>query len=241
MRFNIPSRVMAAEHPSGLALLALALVVCAAAATGQTRQATDAAMMPRFAVSGGMGVAYVNLRDVVDLINAEAVPGSRVSDFRAAGEFFGAVDVPLAEQWVLALEYGYITSSLTVPSGFGQADFGITIHLPSAILQYVLAEKGVYNVKAGAGVSYLSGAMHEKYLVIDDTYRAAGFGCVAQLEANTALGDHLFACLGAHVRWASSGELRNGAGASPGVGRGGGNATLGLVGVGARIGLSYQF
>jgi hypothetical protein len=217
------------------------LILAAAQAPGQTRAEPEALIMPRTAVAGGMGVAYVRIRDVVDLINAAAVPGSRVSDFRAAGEFFGTVDVPLNEHWVLAFDYGYITTSLAVPSGYGQADFGVTLHLPSVLLQYILAEKGMYNIKAGAGPTYLAGSMHEKYLVIDDTYSATGFGVLGRLEANTALGDRLFASLGANLRWAGSGGLRNAAGVSPGVGRTGSEATLGFIGVGARIGLSYQF
>jgi hypothetical protein len=239
VRYDSSSR---SSHRTGGRLFACALfllVVGRMSAEGQT-SSTDR-LPPRFSVSGGLGVAYVNLRDVVDLINASTLPTSRIPDFRAAGEFSITVDIPLSEMWVIAVEYAYLTSSLTVPSGYGQADFGVTIHMPAAVLQYVLIERGVYNLKAGAGISYLAGRMTEKYLVIDDAYTAAGAGFLGQLEANTALGDHLFAYLSGNFRWAATGAMHNSGGVSPGNGRGGSSATLGFVGVGARIGLSFQF
>jgi hypothetical protein len=225
----------------GSALIACLVLIGPAPAPAQPQPDAADRMTPRFALDAGMGVAYVNLRDVVDLINASSLPTERVPDFRAAGEFFVSVDLPLSEDWVIALDYAYLTSSLSVPSGYGQADFGVTIHVPAVVLQYVLMERGLYNLKGGAGVSYGFGRMTEKYLVVDDAYAASGVGFLGQVEANTALGDHLFACLSGTFRWSTTGALRNGTGVSPGNGRAGHGVTLGFIGVGARIGLSYQF
>ncbi|MEW6509347.1 MAG: hypothetical protein AB1428_00160 [Bacteroidota bacterium] len=221
-------------------LLALFLFSCAPLAAQNVSPERPGAT-PRPGVAAGMGVSYLSARDVVDLVNATAIPGERVAQFRAVAEFFAAVSYPLNDEWIIKAEYAYLAGSYSVPSAFGPADFAITAHLPSVILQYVVAEQGVYNVKLGAGGGYAAGSLTEKYLSLDDRFSGNGGGAVVEIEANTAFGDNLYAYLGANLRWSFVGELVNRASLPPGRGSGGGGTSLNFFGVGARLGVSYFF
>jgi hypothetical protein len=192
-------------------------------------------------IAAGLGVAYCSARDVVNLVNASALSAERVDEFHAMAEFFVSCSLPLSEDWIIKLEYAFLTGTYSAGSLFGPADFSVTAHMPSVILQYVLAERGVYNFRIGAGGGYYAGALAEKYLTIDDRYTGSGVGVLTELEANTAFGEHLFAHLGANLRWSLIGRLANASGVSPGGGSGGEQATLRFFSAGARIGFSYFF
>lgn len=201
--------------------------------------AQDAA--PRAAVAAGMGVEYIAAPDVTDIVNVTAVPSGRVAQFRAAVEFFGSCAFPLSGRWMLKLELGYDLSSYTVDGAFGPASWSMHWTMPSLVLQYVIVDRGIYNLRAGAGGGYHVGALAEKYLSLDDTFTGSGPGALLELEANTAFGDHLYAFLGANIRWEFVGRLTDGAGVSPGIASGGSPATLHAFGAGARLGACYLF
>jgi len=196
---------------------------------------------PRSAIAAGMGVEYIAASDVTDLVNVAAVPSERVAQFRAAVEFFGSWAFPVADRWMLKVELAYDLSSYSVDGAFGPASWSMHWTMPSLILQYVLADRGIYNVRVGAGGGYHFGALAEKYLSLDDTFSGSGPGALLELEANTAFGDHLFAFLGANIRWEFVGRLGDASGTSPGLSSGGGAATLHAFGAGARLGACYLF
>jgi hypothetical protein len=67
-------------------------------------------------------------------------------------------------------------------------------------------------------------------------------GSVLELEANTAFGDHLFAYLGADVRFEFVGSLTNDVNSSSSTGsRGLAQPTGKSIILGGRLGLSYIF
>jgi len=211
----------------------------AARASGGIREAEDA--YPRPSLSAGLGVIYMSARDVVDLVNATALPSERVAQFRAAAEFFGAGSYPLSAEWILKLEYAFLSGSFTATGALGPAEFGVTAHMPSLIVQYVLADREVYSFRLGAGAGYCVGTLSEKYLTLDDRFSGSGPGVLLELEANTAFGDHLYAYLGGNLRWSFIGELSNAAGVRPVRRADGSGATLNFFGAAARLGLSYIF
>ena len=196
---------------------------------------------PRAALAAGMGVEYIAAPDVTDLVNGNALPSARAPQFRAAVEFFGACAIPVADRWMLKLELAYDLSSYSVDGAFGPASWSMHWTMPSIILQYVLVDRGIYNVRAGAGGGYHFGGLAEKYLSLDDTFTGSGPGALLELEANTAFGDHLYAFLGANLRWEFVGTLTDARGVSPGIASGGAPATLHAFGAGARLGASYLF
>lgn len=209
---------------------------------GGTMQAvSDSQLSSRVAISAGMGVEYLSAPDVVDFINALVAPYSlqRVPEFKSAVQFFGAVAYPLSPDWVLKAEYLYMLASYNPEVGVS-SDFTLTIHMPSVIFQYVLWDEGLYDLKAGAGVGYHFATLADRFLTIDDRLTGRGLGVVADLEGNTAFGDHLFAYLGGDLRWEFIGAMKSSYS---------GSQTSGVIavptatafGIGARLGLSYYF
>lgn len=191
---------------------------------------------PRFGLSGGMGVSYINAGDIVDLVNARSVT-SRVSDFKAAVEFFAAVGVPISMNWIIKFEYGYVLGTYNTTDPFGQpTEITFFAHLPSVIGQYVLVDEGLYNVKVGVGAGYHFGTYSER---LYDDFMGRGPGAVADLEANTAFGEDFYAYLGGNLRWEFIGELKNRAG-SPII-AGNPVPTMNFFGIGARLGFTYYF
>ena len=201
----------------------------------------DGTPAPRMGISAGMGVSYLTQRDLVDMINGGYASGKRVDEFNSAVDFFGSVFLPLSADWALRFEYAYVLNGYNISAPFGPGEFTAILHMPSILLEYILVEEGVYNLSGGVGGGYHIGSLEVEYGTIRDSYTAAGPGMVMMLSGNTALGENLFVHLSVNARWEFLGELRNGSEQSPGRGAGGGPATLGSFGVGARLGASYFF
>jgi hypothetical protein len=196
---------------------------------------------PRGGAGGGMGVNYLKRTEIVDLVNATPGALERISDFKAGAEFFGYVSVPLAASWVLKIDYAYMIASYNLQASSGTAEYTLTTHAPSLIVQYVLTDRGLYNFKLGAGAGPRFCALSAKYLTVDDTFTASGAGVVVEIEGNTALGEDLFVHLGALARWEGGGELKNDLGRPAMNTPTGSAAGPGGYGVGVRLGLSYYF
>jgi hypothetical protein len=194
-------------------------------------------MRPGF--SAGMGVSYVNPTDIANLVNSTPGTRERVSEFKAAVEFYGGISVPLSEEWGLKVEYSYLLGSYNVTSGFGPAEYTFVTHMPSLIGQYVIVNEGVYNVKIGFGGGYHFGSLSQRIANLEDTYSGSGPGVLVDLEANTAFGDHLYGYLGAVVRWEFVGGLTNANGQSPRLTVGSSETTMNYFGIGARLGFTY--
>lgn len=195
----------------------------------------------RGGVSAGMGVNYMKRTDLVNLVNMTPGALERVADFKTGAEFFGVVLLPVAGHWMVKLDYSYQIASYNVQSSSGTAEYTLVGHAPSAILQYVLTDQGLFNLKVGAGGGPHFGTLEERFLYIDDSFRASGWGAVLEFEGNTALGDDLFVHLSAGARTESFGSLENDFGKSPGGTASGGEVTLTGFGCFFRLGLSYYF
>ncbi len=191
----------------------------------------------RIGISAGMGVNYHTVKDIVDRINGNSITVQRVSNFKSGVEFFGAVTIPLSPDWVMKIEYSYLLASYTQSTNFGPAEFSYHVHMPTLLGQYILHEAETYNLKLGAGAGYHLASYSEKYSTVDATFTGSGIGTVLELEANTALGEHLFAHLGTQMRWDFIGELTSGAGKTPGNLA----TTFNFFSAGVRIGMSYYF
>ena len=215
----------------------LFLIAVVASCQAQESAPTEAHL--RVSCSAGIGVLYLSARDVVDLVNSTASPFERVPQFRAVADFFASVALPIADDLLIKAEYAYLSGSYAVPSAFGQAEYSIAVHAPSLILQYVLLDRGVYDLKIGAGGGIHFGTLTTTLVGQSNSYSANGPGFVAELEANTAFGDNLFAYLGGAVRWDLIGELQSATGGRPLAT--GTPVTLHFFGVSARLGLTYYF
>jgi len=197
----------------------------------------DSQLSSRVAISGGMGVEYLSAPNVVDYINVliASYTRQRVPEFKSSVQFFGALAYPISNDWVLKAEYVYLLGSYNPDTPNRASEFSLTMNMPSVILQYVLWDEGLYNIKAGIGIGYHFATLTTKYLTVDDQLSGKGIGTLAELEANTAFGEHLFAYLGADLRWELIGIMR---GLQPG---GLPRPNMHAFGVGARLGFSYYF
>lgn len=220
-----------------LALLSCSLHVAAFAGAPSPGDSVIASE-PRAGVTGAMGVSYISARDIVDLVNATPGTTTRQEEFASVVEFIGAASVPLSGRWALKADYAYLLGSYTVPGLFGQTEYSYTAHLPSLLVQYIIVEEGVYNIKAGLGPGYYLGVLTQRVGGSEARYTGSGPGFLLDLEANTALGEDLFAYLGAVVRWSGIGALRSASGSTPQYSS---DTTLEFFGIGARLGLSYYF
>jgi hypothetical protein len=200
----------------------------------------DSQLSSRMALSGGMGVEYLSAPNVVDFVNASigAYTRQRVPEFKSAVQFFGALSYPLAADWVLKAEYVYLLGSYNPDIPSIPTEFTLTVNIPSVIIQYVLWDEGLYNLKMGAGLGYHFASLTTKYLTVDDQLSGSGVGGLVEVEANTPFGEHLFAYLGADLRWEMIGTMTSSQNSQ----------VVRLVlpnmhafGIGARLGLSYYF
>ena len=227
-----------------LILIAAVLMSVVAGARADGTPA-EARLSSRVALSGGMGVEYVSMPDVVNHENATAAAlrgMQRLPEFKSAVQFFGALAYPLSSDWVLKAEYVYLLGSYNPEIPYVPSEFTLTAHMPSIILQYVLWDEQLYNIKVGGGFGYHFISLSEKYFTVDDELTGKGLGAVIDLEANTAFGDHLFAYLGGDLRFEFIGKLKNAASVSR-------TSQYGVVplptgnafNIGARLGFSYFF
>jgi len=195
----------------------------------------------RYGISAGLGVDYLSAPDLANLVNATAGASERVSDFKAMAEFFGAVTIPLSDEWLLKLDYGYLLGSYSMPSAYGLTDYALQVHMPTALLQYVLADEGIYNVVAGAGAGLHVGRLTTTYYSLEQSYTAVGPALMASLEGNTAFGEHLFAHFGLLLRLEMLGSLTDSGGQAPWGSAYGTSTSLSMAGVGVRLGMTYYF
>lgn len=195
----------------------------------------------RFAISGGMGVSYVNAPDIADLVNASSLPGQRSSDFKSAVEFYGAADIPLDRLWILKLEYAYLLGTYNVNMVLGTQDFTFVAHMPTVVAQYVLVGERTYNLKVGAGIGYHFGSLETTLGGLTDAFRGSGVGTKIDVEANTAFGENLFGYLGADLRWDFIGGLTNSSGNPPPNSPATASPALHFFSIGAKLGFTYYF
>jgi hypothetical protein len=214
-------------------------IVLVANACGLSQDRDSENLSARPSCSAGLGVLYLSARDVVNYVNSTASPGERVPQFRAVADFFVSASYPLSESIILKAEYAYESGSYSVTSFFGQTQYGIGVHAPSIILEYLLAGRGVYELKIGAGAGIHFGSLTTTIVEQITSYTAHGAGFLVEFEGNTALSEHLYAYLGGSVRWDLIGELESETGGRPL--ETGTPVTLHFFGVSGRLGLSYFF
>jgi len=219
-------------------IIVLGLQSATAQGLSSAKQDAPGQPEPRIGLSGGMGVSYVNATDLVDWINGRGITTERESGFTAAAEFYGAFTYPVSHDWVLKLEYSYMIASYNVPTIYPGSEFSFNVHMPTIIGQYVLIDKGIYNVKGGVGVGYHLGSYQERYGTVDATFTGSGPAIKLDLEANTAFGESFYAYIGGDIRFDFVGSLiddqsQHGMPAVP--------PTLNFFSAGVKLGFTFYF
>ena len=192
------------------------------------------------ALSAGMGVSYINAPNVVDYLNRYASQADRVADFTPAVEFFVAPELSLSSTLVLRVEYAYLLKSYSLSGLGGVYSFEYSVHMPTAVLDYLLKGDGFY-VKVGGGMGYHFGKF--SYLFPNSNSEARftgnGIGFKLELVGNTAFGESLYGLIGGDLRLDYIGALKDDSGNGPSQATG--NVKLRFASAGIKFGLVYYF
>jgi hypothetical protein len=192
------------------------------------------------AFSAGMGVSYLNAPNVVDYLNKYASQADRVADFTPAVEFFVAPELSLSSTLILRVEYAYLLKSYSLSGLGGVYSFEYSVHMPTAVLDYLLKGDGFY-VKVGGGMGYHFGKF--SYLFPNSNsearFTSSGVGIKLELMGNTAFGESLYGLIGGDLRLDYIGALKDDSGNGPSQATG--NVKLRFASAGIKFGLVYYF
>ncbi len=191
-------------------------------------------------ITAGLGVSLVNNTDIVDFVSFQS-GGTRQDDFTAAGEFFGAAEIQLSEEWGLKLEYSYLVKSYNIPRAYlPDAVFSYSVHMPTAVMHRVIPGNGYY-LKFGGGGGYHIAHFTEDFSSASKTLSARGLGLKFEAEGNTAFDEHLYADISLDVRDDILGELKDFSG-NPEVNLSSQKPLkMNFFSIGVKFGLSYLF
>lgn len=224
------------------------IVLCVLLLTGispaQSPDARNAGPMERansFSVYGGMGIALAAAPAMVDYLNTLADPTQQVQTFATAVEFFGGATLPVNESWEGGIEYAYLFKSYTLPTaGFGTYTIFYDLNMPTLTAHYVISGNG-YFLKFGGGIGYHGGSVEQKssFYGTDSTYATHGVGIKVDAVGQTAFDEHLYAYIGATMRWELMGSLKDSQGDI--LQNQGQSASLSMFVVELAFGLTYYF
>ncbi len=224
-----------------LAVLGGCWIFMAAAVMGRAQGLPSMPLLSdRITIAGGMAVSYVSAGDVVSLIDNTPGAEEQLSQYKTGIQFFGIVSVPMFRQWTVKLEYSYMIVSYSVDSQFGAAgtiDYTLTAHLPTVVAQYILVDRPEYTVRIGGGLGYHFGRLSTTFFGQEQDYTAAGVGGVLEIEGMTAVSEHIFALLGANLRWEWIGALKDAHGLEPRYVSG--STTMTMFAPSVKIGVAY--
>jgi hypothetical protein len=160
-------------------------------------------------IAVGLGVSGINTPSIVDYINLNSTPVSKLDDFAAAAEFFGAGTFQISSSWGFKIEYAYLikTYNIPIPSSLDN-NFTIKIHMPTVIAQYIIPGDG-YLFKFGAGAGYHIAQFSQDLFYSNTEYQAHGIGVKLEAEGNTAFDDHLYGYIVMDVRGDLIGDFKD--------------------------------
>ncbi len=195
-------------------------------------------------ISAGFGITAIHATEVVDYLNSVESSRDRLDEVASAPEFFGSVEVRLDESWGAKAEYSYLLKTYTVNTGaFRPADYTYRVHMPTVMLQYILADSG-YAFKFGTGIGYHTATLAYEQVQggPQQLFHSTGWGLTVEAEGNTTLGGSLFAYLACDVRGNSMSTFKDQNGATLSLPRGQNkNASMSFFSVGFKLGLMYYF
>ena len=167
-----------------------------------------------FMVSAGLGINAHNAVAITDYINAitQPTPDQRIDDFGSAVEFYVMPELQIAEEWSVGLEYALLlkSHSLISQAGGGNTEIGYSIHMPTAIVHYLIAGEG-YWLKLGGGIGFHYGLLQQRLFggTQQTDFTASGAGVKIEAVGNTRFDDSFYASIGVDVRWGFGGSFNN--------------------------------
>ncbi len=171
----------------------------------------------------GMGVGAHAASSVTDYINTVSLPPlkDRLDEFNAVAEFCVVPEYQVADDWSLAIEYGYQIKSFSLigGAGMGRSDYSYEVHMPTALVHYLIGGEG-YWVKVGGGVGYYFGGFSQTLYGLNqqELFHAEGLGLKLETVGNTKFDDSFYGGIGVDVRWIFGGPFKTPEGRTASVG-----------------------
>jgi hypothetical protein len=218
-------------------------IVCLLALLGsRSFSQSDTSLVRRYyGVAAGLGVSLVSAPDIVDYINVQYAPATRIDNFGTGAEFFGNISVQLSESWGLKLDYAYLLKSYDLPQPYPpNFTFSYGVQMPTLVAQFFVTGKG-YVLKFGGGAGYHLANFTEETYVGSTTYHAHGIGLKLDAEGDTAFDDHLFSYIGADIRGDFLGDLATDDGRKLVISSKNKNVKMNFFTIGLKFGLTYYF
>lgn len=221
-------------------VLIVGLLVC----LGNAGSAQDTSGKRFVVVSGGMGISAHSATSTADYISAVLQLGgpNRISDFTSAIEFFVTPEVQVSEDWSLGLEYSYLVKSyrLSSSAGPGISEFSTSIHMPTAVVHYLVPGEG-YWLKLGGGLGYYFGTFTQTLFGSGQpqSFAASAPGIKLEAVGNTMFDDAFYGYIGIDVRWGFDGSFSQSDGSSPSYQETA--PSLGFFNIGLKLGLTVMF
>ncbi len=185
-----------------------------------------------------MGLDFKSAPSFRDYVNY-ALASNQVASFKSAVAFGSEIDYLIKPNFALGVEYNLQIDSYNISSntGGGNSEISYVHHRPSVLAYYVVPGNG-YQFKFGGGVGYRYVAFTQK-LMSTENYSASGLGLLLRAAGNTLLSDHLYALIGADIRYDFPGDItRSGSPiVNPATGN---NVNLNSFSIGIYLGLTYQ-
>jgi hypothetical protein len=181
-------------------------------------QSSADAMRSRFAVSLGMGAGVHSAPFLVDYMNAfrPSPSSSRLDEFSSMLELFVTPEYRVHPEWNVGLEYSVLIKTQSLGNGpYGAvSEFAYKVHMPTALLRYVVSDPAYY-LKVGGGLGYHVATLQQTLssFGVDERYTTTGVGVKIEAVGNTKFDETFYGSIGVDLRWDFLGTFKNTSGA----------------------------
>jgi hypothetical protein len=169
----------------------------------------------RFFVTIGVGADAHGAPSYIDQVNEQVQP----SEFQRLGKVLTAIDLSVmpeyafAPHWSAAIEYALLFNSHEATGANGTLEYNYTVHMPTALVHYVVQGDGFW-WKAGGGLGYHLASLSQKFRGIDMSFDGTAHGPALKLDAmaGTSMAPSVYGTAAVEFRAAFLGSLRDGNG-----------------------------
>ncbi|MEO8399237.1 MAG: hypothetical protein ABI550_05395 [Ignavibacteriaceae bacterium] len=190
----------------------------------------------------GMGINLLSNPTLTDYINQNyAASSNQLANFNTAVIFSLEGGYFVNKTFQMGIEAAYQINSYSYPDITGKYEFDYNIFMPSITSYYVFQGEG-YNFKFGGGVGPRFSSVKETlpFTTASNSYSSTGFGFLLRADGNTALGNNVYANIGADFRYDWNGEPKNGSNKIMNS-TANKNVDLNSLALGIKLGITYRF
>ena len=188
----------------------------------------------------GAGVDGQIAPSFVDNANSliRPVESDRLGKVGTMPDFTIGAEYQVAPRWAVGLEYGIVFTSRSAKGDIGSTDFSYEIHLPTALVHYVVPGKG-YALAFGGGLGWHFASVRQMWTGLPGSARSTGNGPAIKLDASVGVpvSQAIAVTAGVEFRGDLIGDLKMANGNAPTPS--GRAVGLNFTSFGLRLGLQY--